>query len=383
MGCPITPLVAFLTLFLSGVSAGETQALAPVPEPTTDFSFSALPPPPPELDLLPSPIPLDPVDQILSELWMPPLLVGTESQPYIKVRGGDGKSRAIHPDETLLPGDLFQTAPKAGVRIAFDDGSEAIIGGDCLVMVDFAPIEVHRNEDETTAFRVPVIRLVTGEMRVLVPPLKHRSFRSRSVASPIRFVVQTPQGFAAVRGTDFVVRSQKTSSTIHVLNGVVEMATDFENFRTHQTIRIPAPYYGELFPDKKPPNRPLAFRRSELLSAMEIRQPGIQPLWIKAVHERKSTQAKVEKLRDRKLEETALAKKVPLYLLTERAIDGGRRTPGPQKKSVTSAKDRIYTAKEIETENKRVSTQSQGTGKPRHKMMDPHQKLAPPLDLTK
>ena len=314
---------------------------------------------------------------------MPPLLLGTETQPYIKVRGSDGSNRAIHPDETLKAGDLFQTAAKAGARIAFDDGSEALIGGESTAMVDFTPTDVRRNEDETTAFRVPVVQLLAGEMRILVPPLVHRSFRSRSVASPIRFIVQTPHGFAAVRGTDFVVRVLKASSTVHVLNGTVEITPDFENLRTHQTIRVPAPYYGELFGDKLPPNRPLAFRRTELLAKMSERQPGIQPLWLKAVHERKTTQAKVEKLRDRKLEETALARGVPLYILTERAKGGGRRAPGPDLKSSAGTKDRIYTAEESETENKRVSTQSQGTGKPRHKMMDPHQKLAPPLDLTK
>lgn len=308
-----------------------------------------------ELDRLPTPPPLSAIEKLIAEIWISPILFRLEGMPHIKVDSPKWGPRTVNQEDALNIGEAFQTSDKGAVRIAFDDGSQAIIGSTSTVMLDFDHPFLERLDNGKMAFRCPLLRLVQGEMRVLVTPGTTRRYR---------FVVQTQHGVIGVRGTDFVVRIKEAGTSVQVLSGTVEIAPSYEKLARREVIRIPMISGGELFGESKPPSRTPPLRRSDILGELMQRQPLIQKLWVEAAKDTNAVRAKLDRHRSKKLQEISAASGASFNELSQ------IKNSGPKSKSVTSTAASTASASAATTE----ATDK----KPRHKLMDQHLGVLPP-----
>ena len=134
--------------------------------------------------------------------------VASTGGPAEILRGEKGRWSPLTPGQPLEARDLIRTGTGGTARIAFDDGSVAVLASASLMRLD----EVGKREGRARI----LLRLLGGQVRVSASPTYPASGR---------FEVETPTAVASVRGTEFAVTySTDTAETeVVCMKGSVEV----------------------------------------------------------------------------------------------------------------------------------------------------------------
>src|SRR5271167_3293958 len=136
-----------------------------------------------------------------------PLLETLDGAPGIEVHSADGLTRTVQQGEEFEYGDELMTG-LAAVRIAYADGSQVLLP-----------------KGATAKLQKSELDLEDGEVRTLVEPAAEGPGTTGGQPSH-KFIIRTPTAVLGVRGTDFVVASRGTQTSVHTVDGVVDIAGD-------------------------------------------------------------------------------------------------------------------------------------------------------------
>nr|WP_280922258.1 FecR domain-containing protein [Ammoniphilus resinae] len=123
----------------------------------------------------------------------------------------DGKEESIDQKVVVQEGQQIQTGENSVARIAFADGTEAMIGS--LTRITLAELDQNKEEDERT-----IIKLESGKIWNKVKQLMNAD----------AYEIETPTEVMAVRGTLYyvVVDSSKEETYVAALDGAIAIARD-------------------------------------------------------------------------------------------------------------------------------------------------------------
>lgn len=141
----------------------------------------------------------------------------------VTVTDGTGKPYAIGPGFVVRPGDRVVTGANGRALLSR--------GADSIVMSLNAAIEIPLTEKE-------------GETPTVVQRQGSATFDVEKLGVP-RFIVETPQLGAVVKGTNFTVEVQEAQTAVSVAEGVVQVqdyaSGDMADIRSRQSARSAAP----------------------------------------------------------------------------------------------------------------------------------------------
>jgi hypothetical protein len=129
------------------------------------------------------------------------------------LKGGQLPANPVKLDDGVQPGDVIRTKSLSKAQITFSDNSTMAISPESRVAIEaymFDPAKEKRNV---------VVKLFQGLAHVMVSKV----FKS---AEP-DFVIKTHTAIMGVRGTEFGIRLQPSSSTVLNLTGVLQVGNIF------------------------------------------------------------------------------------------------------------------------------------------------------------
>ncbi len=138
---------------------------------------------------------------------------------------------ALKPGDQVSVGDTVDVPDGAKIRLRMVDGS-------VLSIASGSRLTIRSYSAGTSGQRDVGLELAGGLLRAVVAKM----------AQPSRFEVQTATGVAAVRSTDWFVRSSTAGMQVGVLQGRVALTS----LATHAAVVIPARWGARIEPGRNP-----------------------------------------------------------------------------------------------------------------------------------
>jgi hypothetical protein len=164
-----------------------------------------------------------------------PVLESLDGAESAQVTGPDGQIHEVTQGEELEYGDELAPTP-AAARIVFEDGTQVLLPAQTGAVV--RPGEVEIREGEVRALVEPAG--TTGGNPALGQPAPHK------------FLIRTRTAVLGVRGTDFLVSSKGDETSVHTVDGVVDIARDETSLRSGQGQRVAPGEFSEASSTRAP-----------------------------------------------------------------------------------------------------------------------------------
>jgi hypothetical protein len=205
-----------------------------------------------------------------------PLLETLDGAPSAEVHTADGQVRSVQQGEELEYGDELLTG-QASARVAYSDGSQVLLASG-------AAAKLQKSE----------LNLEEGEARTIVEPAaQNPNTNTGGQPPPHKFIIRTRTAVIGVRGTDFVVSSQGSQTSVHTVDGVVDIAGDEASLRQGRGQSVAPGQYSEAN-GSGPPSPPQKYDVSKYLGSFHQRHPRLA-----ALHEAAKSDASNGRLKQR------------------------------------------------------------------------------------
>jgi hypothetical protein len=207
----------------------------------------------------------------------PPVLAALDGAPELFVRAADGSVRKLHEGDSFAWGDSFQTGTDAVARVQFRSGANALV-----LAGSSATLPSALDADP------PGITLETGEARAVVPKAPAAQTQGQNGApARLRFFFRTRTAVMGVRGTDFVVAAGPQGSSVHTLDGSVELGKSVAELHAGMKVDVAQGTFSEARPGAAlAPAK--AFDRKAFIQGLVARQPRMRPVVQKTYQEMRS-----------------------------------------------------------------------------------------------
>ncbi len=221
-------------------------------------------------------------------------VIGVKS---VLVRNKRGEVRVLLEGHQLQFGDAFLTGPTGFVRVAFEQGAQALIPPESHIVIS----QVKNGQG---FIGTPMLEVQRGEVRILV---EQRYLKKSAEIYPRkhRFIVRTPSALVGVRGTDFVVFASPNRSVIHTMTGVVDIANGLKpnNLELEDVVSVPGAYGARVI--KGIPDKAEHYVMTQYIKEFNKKYPFMESMWKAAAHDSKTGRValKFVKAREQKTKE--------------------------------------------------------------------------------
>lgn len=173
-----------------------------------------------------------------------------------------GNLMKVSQGDLLHYGDRIRTDSSTSLKVSYPDGSRLFLGQDSELIIE-------------RKGQVPSPRLITGDVRALV--------KKEVQKSKLKFFIRSSNATMGVRGTDFVVSTFKSKTSLHVLEGEVLVAKNEKDLHSENQIRqvtqnleVTFDGEGDTLPETK------SFDRERFLKEFNHSHPTLKTLWEQA-----------------------------------------------------------------------------------------------------
>lgn len=222
------------------------------------------------------------------EVVLGPLIDSLDGMPYVNAGRHSGKARELKAGELLEVGEAFQTGPAGQMRLAFESGTQVLVGASTSVAIVL--------DDGPEWYKTGALYVDAGEVRVLVPDSEKYASEDEQAEEGVpgigpkkfRFTVRTRTATMGVRGTDFVVRAEGEKTSVFGVSGQVEVASSPKGLVSGLGVLVPPEFFTDAFGPSKPVNKARVYAVGAMLKDFHGRNPKLEGHWRAARLEKRS-----------------------------------------------------------------------------------------------